>query len=75
MLTAEAQAIWVIACFEKRLVLSSMEEREKEIVDQVAQCGLRYLSNGERGDLAAFDSVPYVEKVLMDIRLMAHHMS
>lgn len=69
---AEAQAMWAVAYFDRRICLPSLEEREKEIAMWNAWCLRRYLSNGERGNFAAFDSVPYVDKLLRDIGLTAH---
>jgi dimethylaniline monooxygenase (N-oxide forming) len=72
LFAAEAQAIWAVAHFDKKIVPSSTEEKEKEIATWVAWCQRRYLSNGELGNFAAFDSVPYVDKLLNDIRATAH---
>lgn len=69
---AEAQAIWAVAYFDEKIILPSIEEREKKIATWIAWCRRRYLSNGERGNFAAFDSVPYVDKLLNDIGLTAH---
>ncbi|KUJ10852.1 flavin-binding monooxygenase-like protein-like protein [Mollisia scopiformis] len=69
---AEAQAIWAVAYFDKNINLPSIEEREKEVALWNAWCLRRYLSNGERGNFAAFDSVPYVDKLLIDIGATAH---
>ncbi|KAF7512753.1 hypothetical protein GJ744_000320 [Endocarpon pusillum] len=72
LFAAEAQAIWAVAYFDKNIVLPSIEEREKGIATWIAWCRRRYLSNGERGNFAAFDSVPYVDKLLEDIGATAH---
>lgn len=72
LFAAEAQAIWAVAYFENNIVLPSIEEREKEIATWIAWCRRRYLSKGERGNFAAFDSVPYVDRLLKDIGATAH---
>jgi len=69
---AEAQAMWAVAYFDKRILLPSAEEQEIEIATWIAWCRRRYLSNGERGNFAAFDSVPYLDKLLKDIGVTAH---
>ncbi|PVH73241.1 flavin-binding monooxygenase-like protein-like protein, partial [Cadophora sp. DSE1049] len=69
---AEAQAIWAVAYFDKRIALPSLVEREKEVANWVAWCRRRYLSNGELGTFAGLDSIPYVDKLLQDIGLDAH---
>jgi dimethylaniline monooxygenase (N-oxide forming) len=69
---AEAQAIWAVAYFDRSVVLPAIGEREKEIATWIAWCKRRYLSNGERGNFAAFDSVPYADKLLKDVGLTGH---
>jgi hypothetical protein len=69
---AETQAIWAVAYFDKRIVLPSVEEQENEIATRIAWCRRRYLSNGERGNFAGFDSLPYMDKLLKDIGATAH---
>ncbi|KAJ8064948.1 hypothetical protein OCU04_007252 [Sclerotinia nivalis] len=63
-LAAEAQALWAVGYLDQKINLPSLEEREKEIATWIAWCRRRYLSNGERGNFAAFDSVLYVDKLL-----------
>lgn len=58
---AEAQAIWAVAYWDKAFPLPSVEEREADIAHMIAWNKRRYLSNGELGHFAAFDSVPYVD--------------
>ncbi|KAH6716659.1 flavin-binding monooxygenase-like protein-like protein [Leptodontidium sp. MPI-SDFR-AT-0119] len=72
---AEAQAMWAVAYFDKKITLPSVEERENEIGSWVAWCRRRYLSNGELGTFAGLDSIPYVDKLLRDIGLDAHRQS
>ncbi|PQE29814.1 flavin-binding monooxygenase-like family protein [Rutstroemia sp. NJR-2017a WRK4] len=72
LFVAEAQAIWAVAYFDKKITLPSIEAREKEIAAWVAWCRLRYLSNGERGNFAVFDVVPYIDKLLNDMGVSAH---
>ncbi|TVY82954.1 FAD-dependent monooxygenase DEP4 [Lachnellula suecica] len=69
---AEAQAMWAVAYFDNHITLPSTEDREKEIAAWIAWCRRRYLSNGERGNFAAFDSVFYVDKLLKDMGAKAH---
>jgi dimethylaniline monooxygenase (N-oxide forming) len=72
LFAAEAQAMWAVAYFDGNITLPSLEEQEKEIASWIAWCRRRYLSNGERGNFAAFDSVPYVDKLLRDMSVTAH---
>jgi dimethylaniline monooxygenase (N-oxide forming) len=72
LFVAEAQAMWAVAYFDKKIILPSIEDREKEIAAWVAWCRLRYLSNGERGNFAVFDVVPYIDKLLNDMGVSAH---
>jgi dimethylaniline monooxygenase (N-oxide forming) len=69
---AEVQAVWAVAYFDRNIVLPTIGEREKEIATWIAWCKRRYLSNGERGNFAAFDSVPYADKLLKDVGLTGH---
>jgi dimethylaniline monooxygenase (N-oxide forming) len=72
MFSAEAQAIWVVAYFDKNITLPSTEEMEKKIAMFGAWSKRRYLSRGESGNYAAFDNVPYIDNLLKDIGLTAH---
>jgi hypothetical protein len=72
MFTAEVQAIWAVAYFDKNIIMPTIGEQEKEIATWIAWCKRRYLSNGERGNFATFDSVPYADKLLKDIGLTGH---
>ena len=40
MFAAEVQSMWVVAYFHKRIILPSIEEREKGIADGVSWCRL-----------------------------------
>lgn len=72
LFAAEAQAIWAVAYWDKAFKLPSVEEREKDIAHMIAWNKRRYLSNGELGHFAAFDSVPYVDRLFDEIGLTAH---
>lgn len=72
LFTAEAQAIWAVAYWHKAFKLPSVAEREKDIAHMIAWNKRRYLSNGELGNFAAFDSVPYVDRLFDEIGLTAH---
>jgi dimethylaniline monooxygenase (N-oxide forming) len=72
MFAAEAQAIWAVAYWDKNIRLPSVEERERDIARWIAWNKRRYLSNGELGHFAAFDSVPYVDRLFDEIGLTAH---
>ncbi|KAF2016942.1 flavin-binding monooxygenase-like protein-like protein [Aaosphaeria arxii CBS 175.79] len=72
LFAAEAQAIWAVAYWDKAIKLPSVAEREKDIAHMVAWNRRRYLSNGELGHFAAFDSVPYVDRLLDEIGVTAH---
>lgn len=71
LFTAEAQAIWAVAYWDKAFKLPSAEEREKDIAHIIAWNKRRYLSNGEFGNFAAFDIVLYVDRLLDEIGLTA----
>ena len=49
-----------------------MEDRERDIAHWVAWNKRRYLLNGELGHFTAFDSVPYVDKLLDEIGVTSH---
>ncbi|KAF7535306.1 hypothetical protein G7054_g5505 [Neopestalotiopsis clavispora] len=72
LFAAEAQAIWAVAYWDKAFKLPSVAEREKDIAHMIAWNKRRYLSNGELGNFAAFDSVPYVDRLFDEIGLTAH---
>ncbi|KAI4603057.1 monooxygenase [Pestalotiopsis sp. 9143b] len=72
LFAAEAQAIWAVAYWDKVFALPSIAERERDIAHMIAWNKRRYLSNGELGNFAAFDSVPYVDGLLDEIVLTAH---
>lgn len=72
LFAAEAQAIWAVAYWDKAFKLPSVAEREKDIAHMIAWNKRRYLSNGELGNFAAFDSVPYADKLLDETGLSAH---
>ncbi|KAL9620399.1 MAG: hypothetical protein Q9160_005099 [Pyrenula sp. 1 TL-2023] len=72
LFAAEAQAIWAVAYWDKAFKLPSVTEREKDIAHMIAWNKRRYLSNGELGHFAAFDSVPYVDKLLDEIGVTSH---
>ena len=72
LFAAEAQAIWAVAYWDKAFALPSVAERESDIAHMIAWNKRRYLSNGELGNFAAFDSVPYVDKLLDEIGVTSH---
>ncbi|KAI1347163.1 flavin-binding monooxygenase-like protein-like protein [Xylaria sp. FL0043] len=72
LFAAEAQAIWAVAYWDKAFTLPSVSERENDIAHIIAWNKRRYLSNGELGHFAAFDSVPYVDRLLDEIGLKSH---
>ncbi|KAF2833913.1 putative dimethylaniline monooxygenase [Ophiobolus disseminans] len=72
MFAAEAQAIWAVAYWDKAIPLPSVNEQEKDIAHMIAWNRRRYLSNGELGHFAAFDSVPYVDRLFDEIGLTSH---
>ncbi|KAH7406342.1 flavin-binding monooxygenase-like protein-like protein [Phaeosphaeria sp. MPI-PUGE-AT-0046c] len=72
LFAAEAQAIWAVAYWDKAFQLPSVADREKDIAHMIAWNKRRYLSNGELGHFAAFDSVPYVDRLLDEIGLTSH---
>ncbi|KAF2866565.1 flavin-binding monooxygenase-like protein-like protein [Massariosphaeria phaeospora] len=72
LFAAEAQAIWAVAYWDKAFKLPSVAEREKDIAHMIAWNKRRYLSNGELGHFAAFDSVPYVDRLLDEIGVTWH---
>ncbi|KAG6358430.1 hypothetical protein INS49_014314 [Diaporthe citri] len=72
LFAAEAQAIWAVAYWDQAFKLPSVAEREKDIAHMIAWNKRRYLSNGELGNFAAFDSVPYADRLFDEIGLTAH---
>lgn len=72
LFAAEAQAIWAVAYWDKAFNLPSVTERERDVAHMIAWNKRRYLSNGELGHFAAFDSVPYVDRLLDEVGLKAH---
>lgn len=72
LFSAEAQAIWAVAYWDKKIELPPVEAREKDIAHWVAWNKRRYLSMGELGNFAAFDSVPYVDRLFDEIGVKAH---
>ncbi|KAH9904694.1 putative dimethylaniline monooxygenase [Xylariomycetidae sp. FL2044] len=72
MFAAEAQAIWAVAYWDKAFTLPSVAEREADIAHMIAWNKRRYLSNGELGNFAPFDSIPYVDRLLDEIGLRSH---
>ncbi|KAI1322323.1 putative dimethylaniline monooxygenase [Xylariaceae sp. FL0255] len=72
LFVAEAQAIWAVAYWDKAFQLPSVEKREKDIAHMIAWNKRQYLSNGELGHFAAFDSVPYVDRLLDEIGLTSY---
>ncbi|KAI1177388.1 hypothetical protein F4777DRAFT_541866 [Nemania sp. FL0916] len=69
---AEAQAIWAVAYWDKAFPLPSVLEMEDDVAHMIAWNKRRYLSNGELGNFAAFDSVPYVDRLLDEIGVTSH---
>ncbi|KAI1399400.1 putative dimethylaniline monooxygenase [Hypoxylon fuscum] len=72
LFAAEAQAIWAVAYWDKAFTLPSVAEREDDIAHMIAWNKRRYLSNGELGNFAAFDSVPYVDRLFDEIGVTSH---
>lgn len=72
LFAAEAQAIWAVAYWDKAFPLPSVAEREDDIAHMIAWNKRRYLSNGELGNFAAFDSVPYVDRLFDEIGVTSH---
>jgi dimethylaniline monooxygenase (N-oxide forming) len=72
LFAAEAQAMWAVAYWDKAFKLPSVAEREKDIAHMITWSKRRYLSNGELGHFAAFDTVPYVDKLLDEVGLKSH---
>jgi hypothetical protein len=72
LFVAEAQAIWAVAYWDKRIPLPSLQERERDVAHWIAWNKRRYLSMGELGNFAAFDSVPYVDKLFDEIGVKSH---
>lgn len=72
LFAAEAQAIWAVAYWDKAFPLPSLAEREADVAHMIAWNKRRYLSNGELGNFAAFDSVPYVDGLFDEMGLASH---
>lgn len=69
---AEAQAIWAVAYWDQAFRFPSLAEREADVARMIAWNKRRYLSNGELGNFAAFDSVPYVDGLFDEMGVTAH---
>ncbi|KAI1758728.1 flavin-binding monooxygenase-like protein-like protein [Hypoxylon sp. FL1150] len=67
-----AQAIWAVACWDKAFALPSVAEREDDIAHMIAWNKRRCLSNGELGDFAPFDSVPYADRLFDELGVISH---
>ncbi|KAI6085551.1 flavin-binding monooxygenase-like protein-like protein [Hypoxylon rubiginosum] len=72
LFAAEAQAIWAVAYWDKAFPLPSVAEREDDIAHMIAWNKRRYLSNGELGNFAAFDSVPYADRLFDEMGVTSH---
>ncbi|KAI0144368.1 flavin-binding monooxygenase-like protein-like protein [Xylariaceae sp. FL1272] len=72
LFAAEAQAIWAVAYWDKAFSLPSKTAMENDIALMIAWNRRRYLSNGELGNFAAFDSVPYVDSLFDEIGMTSH---
>ena len=69
---AECQAIWATAVLDKNMTLPSTEEKQAEVAMMVAYNKRRYLSSGERGNVVAFESNFYLDKLLREVGLSSH---
>ncbi|KAK7917792.1 flavin-binding monooxygenase-like protein-like protein [Apiospora marii] len=72
LFAAEAQAIWAVAYRDRAFPLPPLAAREADVARMNAWNRRRYLSNGELGNFAAFDSVPYVDGLFDEMGAMAH---
>ncbi|CAO2649178.1 Nn.00g101270.m01.CDS01 [Neocucurbitaria sp. VM-36] len=69
IMNAEAQAIWAVTYLSQspQLILPPLEQQEREVALQVAWSKRRYLSNGQLGIFAGFDSIMYWDVLLGDV--------
>ncbi|KAI1387105.1 uncharacterized protein F4822DRAFT_429866 [Hypoxylon trugodes] len=72
LFVAEAQAIWAVAYLDKAFALPSVVEREDDAAHMIAWNKRRYPSNGELGHSAAFDSVPYADRLFDETGVASH---
>lgn len=72
LLCAEAQSLWAVAYFDRRMKIPVKEEMERNIAVWVAFSRRRYLSNGELGNAINFESITYIDSLLKDMGLSAH---
>lgn len=72
LLAAEAQAMWAVVYFDKRVKLPSRDDMEHGVAMAVAFSRRRYLSNVELGNAINFKSITYVDCLLADMGLSAH---
>ena len=70
--TAEAQAVWTTAYFDKTLRLPPTEQMEREIAYMNAFSRRRYPSHGATGSYFHYDLVGYTDKLLRDVGLTSH---
>ncbi|KAJ4370370.1 hypothetical protein N0V83_004888 [Neocucurbitaria cava] len=70
IMNAEAQAIWATAYLSNspHLHLPSLEEQKRDVAMQVAWSKRRYLSIGQLGNFAGFDSIMYWDMLLRDAK-------
>ncbi|KAK8091771.1 hypothetical protein PG997_002132 [Apiospora hydei] len=71
-IVAGAKLFAAVAYWDKAFRLPPLAEREADVARMIAWNKRRYLSNGELGDFAAFDSVPYVDGLLDEIGVTSH---
>ena len=57
---------------EPKLTLPSTEDQQAEVAMMVAYNKRRYLSSGERGNVVAFESNFYLDKLLHELGLSSH---
>lgn len=69
MFIAEVQAMWVVALFDGNVTLPNTHNREREVAEWCNYSKRRYLSNGIMGNFAAFDVIPYTDKLMREMGL------
>lgn len=72
LMCAEAQSLWAVAYFDKKLTLPAKKDIERNIATWVAFSRRRYLSNGELENAINFETITYVDALLKEMGLSAH---
>lgn len=68
----QCQAMWAAAYLDRKFVLPSKEEQEKEVSLFTTWCSRRYLSRGVEGHNMTFEAIAYSDGLLEQLSLRSH---